>query len=240
MPRRLVTLITLALSMVIIFALPVEAARRATGNGNTLRFSAGERVAGEIISIRNSDGTWGRTWYRCKLSKASRSGRVTSGVINYFMAEVRNLPNCKDTLSSPTPRQTTGSGNWRPFKTGYHVLGFAIETNGRTYIKCGMTSVSHNGRVVSGVVNPSRFELGAIKRCNSTTNWRPGYRKTSGDGSLSFKEGDYVLAAFIRLNNGQEYNGSGNGCHMVAPMSGTLFGGVRNYWPGEAKDLPHC
>lgn len=217
--------------------------RRTTGNGGTRRFCKGANVAGEIISLRNADGTWGQTWYRCKLPNAPRRGRVTSGVINYYGKEVNNLPLCSDTLASPTPRHPTGNGNWANFHVGDHVLGFAIEinlgSNGRTYFDCAMKSVSASGRVNSGVVNPSRFEIGQMTSCSNTNNWRPGFRTESGDSSLSFAQGDWVLAAYIVLDNGGVQH-NGGPCHMVAPSSGTLYGGVRNYWPGEDNNLPAC
>lgn len=217
--------------------------RRTTGNGGTKQFCKGERVAGEIISLRNADGSWGKTYYRCFLSDPGRRGRVTSGVIRYFTAEIRGLPNCKNTTSSPSPRRATGNGNWLSFKQGDHVLGFAIEINrgpnGQTYFNCAMVKAPANGRVNSGVVNPSRFEIKKMqRRCFNTQDWNPGFRAQSGDGyTIDFYAGERILGAYIRYDNGVErFN-----CHdRVADMDGELTSGVANYWPGEDSGLPAC
>lgn len=216
--------------------------RRTTGNGGTKRFCKGERVAGEIISLRNADGTWGRTYYRCYLPDPGRRGRVTSGVIRYFTSELNGLPNCKDTLSSPSPRRETGDGEWLAFKKGDHVLGFAIEINvdprGRTYFNCAMVKASTNGHINSGVVNPSRFEIRNMKRCYETDNWNPGFRVQSGNGdTINFYAGERILGAYILYDNGAERFS----CYdRVADMDGELTSGVVNYWPGEANGLPAC
>lgn len=213
--------------------------RRTTGQGETKRFCKGESVEGAVITLNG-----GKTGYACHFRHAPRGGKVESGVIRYFPAEAQT-PLCKNTLMSPGPRKETGSGTWRQFNKGDHVLGFAIEINlgpnGRTYFSCAFVKADASGRVNSGVVNPSRFEIRKMKRCKDTDNWRPGFRTESGDASLRFHQGDWVVAAFIRFDDGREFDGNGDGCRFKGtPMDGTLFGGVRNYWPGEGNNLPLC
>lgn len=208
--------------------------RHVTGNGKTRKFAKGDSVAGEVITLRG-----GKTFYQCYMAKAPSKGKVTSGVINPWNKEVRNLPSCSDTQSSPGPRDPTGKGKWGRFHKGDYVQGFVIEVNGRTYFDCLMKPAHHKGRVLDGIVNPSRFEMQGETACSSTSNWRPGYRTESGDGSLRFAQGDYVLGAYLVLDNGGVVN-NGQPCHMVAPSAGTLYGGVRNYWPGEDKGLSAC
>lgn len=223
--------------------------RRITGDGKSLNFHAGERVIGEIISYRKPDG-WGKTMYRCRLPKAAKAGKVTTGIIGpnreeWQIAKRKGIPLCKNTLASAGPRRESGDGRWLRFKKGDHVLGFAIELKvwprGKTHFKCVLTRAQAPGRVNSGVRNPSRFEIEKMKRkCARTSDWRPGFKTESGDSGLVFQRGDWIMAAFIRLVDGTELNGSGNGCWMIAPTDGTLFGGVRNFWPGQNYGLPRC
>lgn len=213
--------------------------RRTTGIGGTKAFCRGESVDGAVITLNS-----GKTYYACHIRHAPQEGTVESGVIRYFRAEVAT-PLCKNTLASPGPRNPTGDGNWGHFRAKSHVLGFAIEQNlgpnGRTYFDCAIVRADASGRVLSGVVNPSRFEIrGMGRRCANTDNWRPGFRTASGNASLRFQTGDWVVAAFFEMDDGQKLNGTGSGCFMVATQSGTLYGGVRNYWPGEQGNLPHC
>ena len=234
---RLIAIFTVLVIVLVAVSSPALGAnRRITGIGGTLSFRKGEAVAGEVIGLQG-----GKHFYRCKHLGAPRRGKVTSGVINPVRAEVKHLKPCGKTLASPGPRRPTGEGRWRNFRRGDHVLGFAIEVetgfSGRTYFDCVVVDADARGRVLSGVVNPSRFEIQAMqRRCNRTNDWRPGFRMETGSGSLRFLPGDYVMGAFMRLDNGQEMGP----CHTVAPTSGTLYGGVINFWPGESSGLSHC
>lgn len=211
--------------------------RRTTGIGGTKQFCKGESVDGAVITFNS-----GKTYYGCHIRHAPRSGKVENGVIRYFRAEVAT-PLCKNTLSSPGPRNPTGEGNWGNFDQGDHVLGFAIEINvgpdGRTYFGCAIVRADASGRMNSGVVNPSRFEIrDMVRRCGSTDNWNPGFRTESGNGgTIRFVQGDRILAAFIKYDNGVERFTCFD---RVADMDGSLTSGVRNYWPGEDNNLTAC
>ena len=243
---RLIAIATaLALVLTALTSTAFAGERRTTGDGKSLNFARNARVLGEVISLRRADGTLGRTWYQCRLPKSPQRGRVTSGVIfpwqeEWHKAKLQGVELCRNTLASPTPRRPTGDSNWRPFQQGSHVLGFAIEVDegfrGKTFFNCKVLQSDASGRVNSGVVNPSRFELQELQSCNRTEDWRPGFRRETGSGSLRFSAGDWVLGSFVRLDNGQEFYN----CRMITPTSGTVFGGVRNYWPGEGENLPNC
>ena len=193
--RILVVLTTMVLAMTSVLAVDVTSVfasgtggtncgvRRTTGNGGTKHFCKGERVNGEVITLQN-----GRTYYHCYMAKAPEAGQVNSGVIRYFHAE-RTGPACSQTQSSPGPRNPTGDGKWGTFSSNDYVLGFAIEINmgayGRTYFNCLFQPAGASGRVLSGVVNPSRFEMSGKTHCGNTQNWNPGFRQASGDGGTS-------------------------------------------------------
>jgi hypothetical protein len=233
---RILSLLMILVIMITAGSSNVFAGRRVTGNGGTLFFQKGQSVAGEVIKLRG-----GKTFYRCKMPRAPQRGKVTSGVIDYYRSEVQSLRNCKKTLASPGPRRETGNGRWRSFRKGDHVLGYAIEVEngfaGRTYFDCVVVGADAPGRVNSGVVNPSRFEISAMKRhCSRTDNWRPGFRMETGSGSLFFRMGDWIVGDEIRLDNGRVERQ----CHMVAPTTGIVTRGLRNYWPGEDYRIPPC
>ena len=95
----------------------------------------------------------------------------------------------------------------------------------------GCAVLTRDGRVVEGVnVENAAYPLGVCAE-------RTAFSRAVAEGH---RPGDFVVAAFIRLADGQEFDGNGNGCHMRAPQDGTLCGGVRNFWPGEQGNLPHC
>lgn len=173
-------------------------------------------------------------------------GWITSGVVRYYKVEVQRLPRCSNTASSPGPRHESGDGEWLNFPAGAYAWATAIEVgpDQRTYFDCLLRPAPQSGELFSGVKNPSRFEMRGLTLCENTSNWNPGPRIESGDGSLPFNAGDRVVASFIVLSDGSQYpdpDSGLDGCFFSeAPMAGTLYGGVRDYWPGEDADLPPC
>lgn len=235
--RSLAIAVILLLTLVASSTSAAEAGnRRATGPDGTLYFGRSVRVAGEVIALKG-----GKHFYRCRWGKTPRRGKVTSGVIRPIWAEIKHLRQCRKTLASPGPRRQSGDGRWRSFKRGDHVLGFAIEVNsgfaGRTYFDCAVIRADAGGRVLSGVVNPTRFEIRSMTPCNRTTNWRPGFRTETGSGSLFFRTGDWIVGDKIRFDNGRVEHG----CWMKnAPTTGVVVRGVRNPWPGDIRGKRRC
>lgn len=223
--------------------------RQLTGQGNTLTFCAGERVDGNIITLRNADGSKGTTYYGCHIGSTPRAGWVTTGVINYNAAEVHTVL-CSNTVASPGPRVASGKGQWLSFSAGDDVFSFVQErglpvgtATNPTYFACLATGLAVGGRLLDGVRNPNRYEMAGTTKCADKTNWNSGLRKLSGNGSLRFPAGAHVriVAAYITYDDGRHSSGAAGGCYLASTdVAGTLYGGVLYLWPGDIGTRPVC
>lgn len=134
-------------------------------------------------------------------------------------------------------RQTTGEGKTLSFEKGDNVCGAVIKINGKTFLNSYLQNAPMNGKITSGVIN---FWQGEIKGLTFVSNTEilkkviAETRQATGVGkTLSFKKGDYVCGAVIKINGKTFLNSYINN----APMDGQVTSGVIKYWKGENKGL---
>jgi len=134
-------------------------------------------------------------------------------------------------------RQATGVGKTLSFKKGESVCGAVIKINNKTFFNSYIKEAPMNGKITSGVIN---FWQGEIKGLTFVSNTEilkkviAETRRATGEGkTLSFKKGDYICGAVIKINDKTYFNSY----ICNAPTNGSVTSGVIKFWKGENKGL---
>lgn len=157
-----IRLAMLSMAFLLSFSLisPVEAqgSRRQSGEGQPMRFSAGELVLAGYFTF--DDGSYARggcwTW-------AHTSGTLYSGVAWPSQQELARFPQC----TIRPARIATGDGGEARFEAGQTALGFRLifDNNGGTVFNCVIVNSARGGWVLSGVIDPWDEEIAQMRTC---------------------------------------------------------------------------
>lgn len=156
------------------------AMRRESGNEKTIEARTGEFADAVEIKLKGT----GLVAHNCHVKKLPFDALVTTGVVNMWAEEYKNLKTPECVFQLP------------------------------------------------GAGGPAPEQPGA-----GTVNGKP--RRVAGDSETRFEKGEAVLAAYIRLDNGQEFITTG--CFIPNVwLGGIAKGGVINYWTGETQGKQPC
>ncbi len=141
------------------------------------------------------------------------------------------------TAITASDRRATGVGKTLSFEKGDNVCGAVIKINGKTFFNSYIQDAPMNGKITSGVINFWQSEIKGLTFVSNTEILKKVIaetRRATGVGkTLSFKKGDYICGAIIKINGKTFFNSYINN----APMSGKVTSGVIKYWKGENKGL---